>query len=172
MSFEARIRAAKAGDAELLPEIERSSGEAFRDVPDLAWIADDGVMSAEQHAPHIAAGGVWVAERKTRIVGFISAEAFPDAWHIWQMALASDQQKLGLGRALLEEVIEAARVRGASVVTLTTFRDVAFNAPFYARSGFRILAADELNERLQDVLANERAHGLPGERRCAMRLEL
>jgi hypothetical protein len=58
MSGHAWIRAATLEDAQFLPEIERSSGEAFRAVPDLAWIADDAVMSAEQHAPLIEAGGV------------------------------------------------------------------------------------------------------------------
>jgi GNAT superfamily N-acetyltransferase len=166
------IRLAVLQDAALLPEIERSSGEAFRVVPDLAWIADDAVMSAEQHKSLIAGDGVWVAASGDRVAGFISAAATPDAWHIWQMAVAHDAQGRGIGRALLDTAIEAARDRGASAVTLTTFRDVEWNAPFYSRSGFRVLGAEELNERLRDVLANEVAHGLPAERRCAMQLAL
>ena len=57
-------------------------------------------------------------------------------------------------------------------MTLTTFRDVVWNAPFYAQSGFRVVEDDALCARLGGVLANEVAHGLPGERRCAMRLDL
>ncbi|HEX8901207.1 GNAT family N-acetyltransferase [Vitreimonas sp.] len=172
MSVHAWIRAATLEDAQFLPEIERSSGEAFRAVPDLAWIADDSVMSAEQHAPLIEAGGVWVAVKEARLVGFIAVEALPDAMHIWQMAVLRGEQGHGLGRALLNTVIETACSRRAAAVTLTTFRDVVWNAPFYAASGFRILEPDALCERLRGVLANEVAHGLPGERRCAMRLDL
>lgn len=156
----------------LLPAIERSSGEAFRGLPDLGWIADDAVMSAEQHAPFIAAGNVWVAAMGGRPVGFITAEAAPDAWHIWQMAVEHDAQGHGLGRALLNTAIEHARKRGASAVTLSTFRDVPWNAPFYAKSGFQILHAQDLNDRLREVLENEVAHALPREQRCAMRLRL
>ena len=43
------IRPAIETDADLLPEIERSSGELFRQIPALAWIADDGVQSVARH---------------------------------------------------------------------------------------------------------------------------
>ena len=41
----------------------------------------------------------------------------------------------GVGRRLLTEVATACRERGYSAITGTTFRDVAFNAPFYMRLG-------------------------------------
>ncbi|WP_135212917.1 GNAT family N-acetyltransferase [Vitreimonas flagellata] len=172
MSAHTWIRAATLEDTQFLPDIERSSGEAFRAVPDLAWIADDAVMSAEQHAPLIEAGGVWVAVKEARIVGFIAVETLPEAMHIWQMAVERGEQGHGLGRALLNTVIETACSRRTPAVTLTTFRDVVWNAPFYAQSGFRVLEDEALCERLRGILANEIAHGLPAERRCAMRLEL
>ena len=43
------IKIANEEDAELLPEIELSSGEAFRQIEHLAWIADDQVQSVERH---------------------------------------------------------------------------------------------------------------------------
>jgi len=39
------IRHATQQDAAAMPDIERSSGEAFRIIPNLAWIADDKVTS-------------------------------------------------------------------------------------------------------------------------------
>lgn len=42
----------------------------------------------------------------------------------------------GLGRLLLTEAATRARVLGYSAITGTTFRDVAFNAPFYERLGW------------------------------------
>ena len=59
-----QIRHAVSADAALLPDIERSAGELFRTVPDLAWIAGDEVMSAEAHLEHIAQGTVWVAQEE------------------------------------------------------------------------------------------------------------
>jgi predicted N-acetyltransferase YhbS len=41
----------------------------------------------------------------------------------------------GVGRQLLTEVVTVCRERGYSAITGTTFRDVAFNAPFYTRMG-------------------------------------
>jgi hypothetical protein len=57
-------------------------------------------------------------------------------------------------------------------LTLTTFRDVAWNGPFYQRLGFEELAAHDLSPDLAQILAHEAARGLPGDRRCAMRLDL
>jgi hypothetical protein len=54
-------------------------------------------------------------------------------------------------------------------LTLTTFRHVAWNAPFYARYGFVELPADS-DGRLKAILIRETAHGLPN--RCAMRFDL
>ncbi|MFT3728760.1 MAG: GNAT family N-acetyltransferase [Terricaulis sp.] len=168
----AHIRAATQEDAQFLPAVEQSAGEAFRALPDLAWIADDRNMSAEQHASLIAAGCVWVAEKERRIVGFVSCEMVGDALHVCEMAVMRGEQGRGLGRALLNTAIEAACARRAQSVTLTTFRDVVWNAPFYAASGFLVLEAQELDARLRDVLEEEVAHGLPRERRCAMKLAL
>ena len=58
---------------------------------------------------------------------------------------------------------------GDRPVTLTTFRDVAWNAPFYAAMGFEILPDSALSDRLRKILRDEGAHGIPIERRVAMR---
>jgi len=42
----------------------------------------------------------------------------------------------------------------------------------YRRLGFMALAPEDCDERLQDILRDELAAGLPGERRCAMRMQL
>ena len=60
----------------------------------------------------------------------------------------------------------------ATEITLTTFAEVAFNAPFYTKLGFERLAEQALGPRLSAVLAEEAAHGFPAGSRCAMRLEL
>ncbi len=45
-------------DAAAMPKIERSSGEAFRQIPDLAQIADDTVTSQATGNPYRAWRGV------------------------------------------------------------------------------------------------------------------
>ena len=52
-----------------------------------------------------------------------------------QVSTAPQLAGRGVGRLLLAEVATVCRERGYSAITGTTFRDVAFNAPFYTRLG-------------------------------------
>ncbi|MDX8524662.1 GNAT family N-acetyltransferase [Mesorhizobium sp. MSK_1335] len=167
------IRPARGDDAEALPQIEQSAGEAFRAIPELAWLADGDNVSVERHRALIAAGACWIAaDDQDRPVGLLSAGIEGDALHIWELDVHLDRQGRGIGRALLQQAIDGARRRGLAAITLTTFRDVAWNAPFYQRCGFRILKPSELDERLARLLHDEAAHGLPTDQRCAMRIDL
>lgn len=56
----ALIRLTREDDAPALPDIERSSGEAFRTVPELAWIADDDVQSVASHLEFVRSGLSWL----------------------------------------------------------------------------------------------------------------
>jgi GNAT superfamily N-acetyltransferase len=163
------IRLAVRVDAALLPDIERSAGAVFRSVPDLAWIADDDVMSVEAHERLIKAGTCWIAE-DAKPIGFISAELFGADLHIWEISVHADRQGQGIGRRLIEAAVDYARRNGFAAVTLTTFREIAWNEPYYARLGFVTLADDALCPRLRNVFDTEIARGLPGDQRCAMRL--
>ena len=58
---------------------------------------------------------------------------------------------------------------GYRAVTLTTFRDVPFNGPFYTRLGFEEVPADQLSPSLRTVLDHEAQRGLDPARRVAMR---
>ncbi|MCT9114533.1 GNAT family N-acetyltransferase [Cupriavidus gilardii] len=169
----ALIRPADRSDAASLPEIERSAAELFRSVPALAWIADDDVLAPEVHLRFIAAGTAWVAVDDTgKVRGFLSAERFGQALHIWELAVHRNWQGQGCGRALVSQAIEHARRQRLSAVTLTTFRDLPWNEPFYRRLGFEAIEGDALDERLTAVLQHERELGLPVHLRCAMRLVL
>jgi ribosomal protein S18 acetylase RimI-like enzyme len=130
------------------------------------------VTPAAFYAPLVVQDLVWVAVDADRLVGFAVCEVFDDALHLWELAVRHEAQGRGAGRALVATAIAEARARRLPGVTLTTFRDIPWNAPFYARSGFRELAAEELNPRLTEVRAREAEHGLDISQRCAMRLEL
>jgi hypothetical protein len=71
---------------------------------------------------------------------------------------------------LLDAARDHARAQGLAALTLTTFRHVAWNGPFYARYGFVELHEDALDEHLARTVRAETARGLPN--RCAMRLVL
>lgn len=166
------IRPARAEDASLLPAIERSAGELFRSLPALAWIASDQVEPAEAYLPLIARGTVWVAEDDdvSGLVGLSKCEVFGGELHIWELAVRSGHQQRGVGRALLDAAVAFASVKGLAAVTLTTFRHVAWNAPFYARYGFVEIAQEATNARLSQAVRLEERRGLPN--RCAMQFEV
>jgi GNAT superfamily N-acetyltransferase len=172
------IRPAREDDAELLPDIEQSTGEAFRAIPELAWLADGDNASPEQHRSLIAQGACWVAvDTDDQPVGLLNAVIENAGMegktlHIWELDVRLDWQGRGIGSALLQQAIEQARRYGLAGVTLTTFRHVAWNAPFYRKSGFRVLEADETGDRLAALLRDEAERGFPAARRCAMRLDL
>ena len=162
------IRLATSADAELMPDVERSSGEAFRQLSDLAWIADDEVTSAERHAALIQQGTVWVAvDQDGLVLGFLSAEIRRDALHIWQMSVRSDQQRKGIGKQLIAAAETCARDKKLSALTLTTFLSVPWNAPFYESCGFARVDPGSHGVLSTTLRAEEQA-GLPIDKRCAM----
>ena len=72
----------------------------------------------------------------------------------------------------METARDYAAENSRQALTLTTFRDLPFNEHFYHKLGFQTLDAAEMPKRLADILAAEIKDGLPGNRRCAMRLML
>ena len=129
-------------------------------------------MAAEDHRPFAVQGLVWVAEDAGRLIGFATCEAFEHELHLWELAVRHDAQGKGAGRAMIAAVIDEARTRALPSVTLTTFRDIPWNAPFYARCGFVELSDDELGPFLTLVREKEVEIGLDVANRCAMRRAL
>lgn len=168
------IRTAIAEDAAILPDIERSAGSAFRSITGLEWLSDDEPMPADHHAAHIGQGTVWVAESDDQLVGFVTCRSVADenCLHIIELSVASGQQGKGIGRKLMDAVITHAKENDMTALTLTTFRDLAFNEKFYQKLGFQTLGTDQLPPRLRDNLASEAKNGLPADRRCAMTMRL
>lgn len=164
-----RVRLATPNDVPRLPAVERSAGELFRALPGLQALADSEPISESCHDAWVAQGTEWVmTDAKGVPVGFLAAEVFDDVLHVWEMSVHRQWQHRGMGRALMDAAVAYARDAGLHALTLTTFRDVPWNAPFYARMGFAPMATDDLDVRLQATLADEIAAGLPAERRCAM----
>lgn len=108
-----------------------------------------------------------------RPVGYVGGYETEDgSVHVAEMDVDPDMQRRGIGRCLMETMIEQARLRGVARVTLTTDRLADFNAPFYAKLGFQIVEETEMPARLTQVLREEVAKGLDPARRCAMEMVL
>ncbi|HDT6534852.1 TPA: GNAT family N-acetyltransferase [Enterobacter cloacae] len=164
------VRPTRPGDVTALPAIERAAGQRFRDYPELAWLAEGKVISAEQHLGYAERGLSWLALANDQPVGFILAETHVSSLFIVELSVHLDWQGKGIGRRLIACVADQARKRGLASLTLTTFRDVPWNAPFYARLGFEMITT--LTPELREKREEETAHGLAYDARCAMRLPL
>ena len=169
------IRLARASELPRLAEIERLAGARFDTIAELADIpevlAPPGAL-----AEALARDQVWVAATLADAddvpVGFAYADLLDDAVHLEELDVLPDWGRRGIGRRLVETVIADARKRGHAAVTLTTFRDVSWNAPFYARLGFRILEPGTLSPGMVALIALEERRGIPARLRVAMRYDL
>ena len=99
-------------------------------------------------------------QRDGVLAGFLAAQLVGDALHIAELAVSLDHQQQGLGRALMAAADARAGDLGLAALTLTTFTDVPWNAPFYEKLGFEKLTADSLDDRLADILARRNRAGL------------
>jgi GNAT superfamily N-acetyltransferase len=93
----------------------------------------------------------------------------PGVAHLVEIDVHPEHGRRGLGRRLVNAVCRWAATNGYSCVTLTTFRDVTWNMPFYARLGYEEIPQEELSPALRSVIDDETRRGLDPRRRVAMR---
>ena len=168
------IRPMVVADLEAVQRVARSAGERFRAVDDerIARCADDPPIGRDTLVEAIVAGWAWVVLADGEVAGFLVAEELGDAAHVEEVAVGGQLGGRGLGTALLQAVAGRAQALGKAAVTLTTFRDVPFNRPFYERRGFQVLRDDQLTADLVARRAAEEAAGLPADLRVVMRRSL
>jgi GNAT superfamily N-acetyltransferase len=147
------IRPARADELPLLQEIERAAGRPFAEIG-MAAIAEDEPPSLATLGEYQRDGRIWVAGDPPR--AYLLALWVDGNLHIEQVSVHPDHAGRRIGRALIEHVAAWA----GTAVTLTTFADVPWNAPYYERLGFRRLGGDELTEAMRRIRADEAAHGL------------
>jgi len=168
------VRAAIASDVETMRAVGIAAGERFRaiDDPRISGRADDPPYEIDQLTELVEAGCAFVAEHDGVVVGFMLMEELDGAAHVEELSVHPDHQGTGLGTALLDAAARWGGQRGFAAVTLTTYRDVPWNRPFYERRGFRVLAAPELTAAHRAKVAHEAGVGLDPELRVVMRRQL
>ncbi|MEU8414781.1 GNAT family N-acetyltransferase [Amycolatopsis japonica] len=162
------IRLATPEDLPALQDIERAAGEPFRALG-MAAIADDDPPSIADLAAFQRDGRAWVWDAGDGPVAYLLAEVVDGHGHIEQVSVHPDHARRGLGRRLIEHAAEWASREGLAGLTLTTYAEVPWNAPYYARLGFTTLDEESLTEGLRAVRAHEIARGLDAWPRVTMR---
>src|SRR5690606_27251835 len=95
-----------------------------------------------------------------RPTAYLVAERVDDDLHIHQVSVHPDHAHQGIGRALIDQAASTAAATGLPAVTLTTFLEVPWNAPYYQRLGFTLMTAEEIGPGLAAVREQEIALGL------------
>jgi len=155
------------------------------DLPHLGRIEDSGAETFARYGQPLADGSPpappdrWARalthglllvadDARDGLIGFVAGETTGDELYIEEVDVVMERQQQGFGRRLMQAAIDWAHDNGQRAVTLTTFRTIPWNKPFYAEMGF--VEMDTPTPYLAAVLADEVARGF--EDRCAMRLSL
>ena len=163
------IRPARRREIHLLPKFENAADLRFARVG-LKLVVDmpgHSIAALEHGRRH---GLLWVATLpRGHIVGFALMEIRRGTAMVEQLSVLDRWQGRGFGSALLERCAAAACSLGHEPLYLTTYRDIAWNRPFYERRGFTEVPRGVLNRTLRGVLLLEVSHGHPVWRRAVMR---
>lgn len=166
------IRLARREELAELPAIEVEAGVLFAEAG-LKDVADNPPTDLAFIESVARAGAVHVAVDGGDIpVGFALTGLLDGTGHLHELSVDPAHGRRGLGRRLVDAGCAFAYARGCRAMTLSTFRDVPWNGPFYRRIGFRELRPDEWTPAMHLLHARELELKLPTERRCFMRKEL
>jgi GNAT superfamily N-acetyltransferase len=118
-------------------------------------------------------GRLWSAIADERPVGFAHAELMaPDHAHLKEVDVHPDHGRRRLGTRLVLTACQWAARLGCVEITLTTFRELRFNMPFYAGLGFEPIAINTMSPALLNILEDETRRGLDLAQRVVMRRQL
>jgi predicted N-acetyltransferase YhbS len=162
------IRLARPEDAEAFHLVEEDAAVLLREEPSLAGTVIPPTASADEHARTIRKGRSLAALQGERVIGFAAIGTVGRELHLAELSVERAHQRYGVGSLLIRAMMIDARNSGYRAVTLNTYRDIPWNAPFYARFGFVEVENFEGRPHLTESHQGAAAMGLPMERRCAM----
>jgi GNAT superfamily N-acetyltransferase len=166
------IRRGEMQDIPWLAPIERAATGRFRGHPAFEPFWNQHFPD-ELFAAHVRDRTLWVATiDDSPPVGMAFTSEIDGNAHLEEIDVHPNVSGKGVGSELLEAVVAIARVSGYRAITLSTLTDVQWNAPYYAKRGFRILAPHELSPGLVALQRREAMGGFPMHLRVIMRREL
>jgi len=161
------ITIARPKDLPLLPAIELAAAKLLHGIAPESVLTEATSQADLQTA--LGYGPLWVALADDQPVGFAHVELHePGVAHLEEIDVHPDHGRRGLGRRLVMAVCEWATTAGYRSITFTTFRDVPFNMPFYARLGFEVIPPAQISSALRSIVDSEMRRGLDPTRRVAM----
>ncbi len=163
------IRAAQLADIPQFSLIESAAAKLFEPTGLLANATDHDNIPATVFVDAIPEGLAYLVEHEADgVVGFSLCSVRKPDLYLDQVAVYTDHCRKGLGTALISTVIKDARARKLKTVSLSTFRNVPWNAPYYARLGFKEIPRKNLTKWMLELEALQMEYMDIG-KRCFMR---
>ncbi|MPV71530.1 GNAT family N-acetyltransferase [Burkholderia sp. BE17] len=167
------IRPATREDAAAMAAVEVAAAQRFREIG-MTDIADGEPTDAADVLARIDDGRALVAvDEQGACVGFAFYRLL-DAQRLYleELDVAPSHAGQRIGARLIEAINARAAAGGIAQVVLSTFRDAPWNAPYYARLGFRIVDDASLDDTLRAVRAHHVARGLDETQRVFMHADV
>ncbi|KAM3424934.1 hypothetical protein BST61_g6907 [Cercospora zeina] len=180
------IRPATSDHAAAIRAIEESSIQKFSTIPELSHLAQPGTFTPNSLSglpAWLSRGKVFLAvncsaseEAEEEVVGVIATLPKDDSIFIAEISVLEEHHGKGIGSMLLNAVFEWTRgqsaLKGEEVkVSLTCYRDVPWNGPWYQKKGFEVIEAERLGEEHAGKIELDREVRkleVGGYRRCCM----
>jgi GNAT superfamily N-acetyltransferase len=171
-----QIRSARAEEIPLLSHIEQSAAVLFLDTP-YAFLVNADPLPLDYVQQQFQAGRVWVAVdcrgqpkgyQYETVVGYAIACEVDDTLYLQQIDVDPEHGRRGIGSALVDTVCAWAKQHGYRIISLSTFRDIPWNAPFYSKLGFRPVDEAKLTKGFQQIRLKELEARLPISERVIM----
>jgi GNAT superfamily N-acetyltransferase len=128
---------ARARELAQLPAIEAAAATLF---PPGRLPEPNLMMTDTQFLAASNAGQLLVARVNEQPVGYALCSTQGTALHLEEVSVHPDFGRRGIGRQLVLAVLDLAAAGALGTVTLTTFSDLRWNAPFYKSLGFAVIA--------------------------------
>ncbi|WP_144876552.1 GNAT family N-acetyltransferase [Microbacterium sp. 1.5R] len=131
------IREAIAADAEVIQRIETVADALLIEAlgaPAPEWPSAADATERIGHPGYVL---LLEEDSDSSPVGFVHVLDADGAAHLEQLSVLPEHGRRGHGRRLVEAALDEARRRGYSRMTLRTYADIPWNAPFYASCGFK-----------------------------------
>lgn len=146
------ISPATHDDVSALVQIDRAAATLFAPTGLLSPSALFDYVPATVFSDALAIGHVHVMrDGDAQPVGFTLTSGRGRGLYLDQISVHPDHGRQGLGRSLMLRVLQNAEERHLPIVTLSTFRDVPWNAPFYASMGFKEIVRDKLDPFMLEI---------------------
>lgn len=173
--MDVRLRALQDDDLDHLGRLEHLADQRYLDT-DHPEIARSPGMPREVARRHLADETALVAEVGDERVGFIvwSPCSDPFVTIVDQLSVVPEHGRRGIGTALLEAAVESIERHSSTVewVAVSTQRSVPWNAPWYERRGFAIVAEPERTAWMAEEAEREMVIGIDWSDRVWMRRPL